>query len=305
MKRYDVAIVGAGPAGMTAALYARRAGKTVLLFEGQSYGGQIVQSQRVENYPGAPDVGGVELAEQMMSQLRALELDVTPMCVTGSRREADGFSVATGEDFFFAGAVILATGVGHRRLNVAGEDQFIGRGVSFCATCDGRFFRGREVAVVGGGNTALQDVLVLAELCKKVYLIHRRDAFRAESRLVERVKALENVELITDTVVTEIKGAFALHSILLRNVKTDETRELGVSGVFEAVGTLPQNAAFADVVALDEEGYILTDEDCRTSVDGIFAAGDCRKKRIRQLTTATSDGTVAALAAAEYLANGK
>lgn len=302
MNQYDIVIIGAGPAGMTAALYAARADRTVLLLEGESYGGQIVQSRLVENYPGAPDISGVELAEEMMKPLRALAVELRPTKAEAIKPVNNGFSVrCADENEIFARAVILATGVGHRKLGVAGEEKFIGRGVSFCATCDGRFFKGREVAVVGGGNTAVQDALELATLCKRVYLIHRREGFRAEPRLLERVRATENVEIITDAVVEEIGGAFALQSVTIRNVKTDERRVLLVSGLFEAVGNLPRNAAFADLVTLDAEGYILADEGCRTNVDGVFAAGDCRQKRIRQLTTATADGTVAALAAIEYL----
>jgi thioredoxin reductase (NADPH) len=286
---------------MTAALYACRAGKSVLLLEGQSYGGQIVQSRKVENYPGAPDIGGAELAEQMMSQLRAVGLSPTSARVTGLCPRGDHYEILTDTEQYLARAVILATGVGHRKLGVPGEEALIGRGVSFCATCDGMFFRRREVAVVGGGNTAVQDALVLAEFCSKVYLIHRRDGFRAEERLLDRMHKNEGIEIITDTVVEEMRGEGRLESLILRNVKSGETRELAVAGVFEAIGNLPQNAAFADLAALDEEGYILADDDCRTSCDGIFAAGDCRRKRVRQLTTAAADGTVAALAAVEYI----
>ncbi len=300
--KYDIVVVGAGPAGMTAALYALRAGKRVLLFEGQSYGGQITQSQKVENYPGTPDISGWELAEQMMNQLRGLGIELVSARVSGVEKRPDGdFDVLTDSAQYEARAVILATGVGHRRLGVAGEETLIGRGVSFCATCDGMFFRRREVAVVGGGNTAVQDALVLSELCAKVYLIHRREGFRAEERLMERLRGTENIELLTDTVVTEMKGEMRLEALTLRNVKTDETRELAVAGVFEAIGNLPQNAAFAGLVALDDEGYILTDRECRTSCEGIFAAGDCCQKTVRQLTTATADGTVAALSAVAYL----
>ena len=300
-KVYDIAIVGAGPAGMTAALYALRAGKTVLLLEGQSYGGQIVESRLVENYPGAPAINGAELAEQMMAQLRALDAEIVSVKVTGVKQGGDDFLVETNADAYSARCVILATGVGHRKLGVPGEAELIGRGVSFCATCDGMFFRRREVAVVGGGNTAVQDALVLSEICSKVYLIHRREGFRAEERLMERVRSCENVEILTDTVVSEMKGEMRLESLTLKNVKSEEERELAVAGVFEAVGNLPQNAAFANLVTLDAEGYIQTDVDCRTSRAGVFAAGDCRQKKIRQLTTATADGTVAALAAADYL----
>ena len=300
-KQYDIVIVGAGPAGMTAALYALRAGRSTLLLEGQSYGGQIIQSRKVENYPGTPEIGGVELAEQMMSQLRALDAEVISARVTGIVKATDGYEVLSTDAAYTARAVILATGVTHRKLGVVGEEGLIGRGVSFCATCDGMFFRRREVAVVGGGNTAVQDALVLSEICSKVYLIHRRDTFRAERYLLDRLAKAENIEIITDSVVTEIKGEFALQAVILKNVKTDVVRELPVAGVFEAVGVLPQNAAFADVVDLDTDGYIVADEGCQTSATGIFAAGDCRQKQIRQLTTATADGTVAALAACEYL----
>ncbi|MBQ8716963.1 MAG: thioredoxin-disulfide reductase, partial [Clostridia bacterium] len=295
------AIVGAGPAGMTAALYGARAGKRVILFEGAVYGGQIVQSRLVENYPGAPDVDGYTLAEQMMSPLRRLEVEVVSASVNVIEKAPDGgFTVQTAKENVLARTVILATGVTHRKLGVPGEDALIGRGISFCATCDGMFFRGREVAVIGGGNTAVQDALVLSEICSKVYLIHRRDAFRAEERLMERLRAAENVEIVTDTVVSEMRGENRLSGLVIRHVKTNEERELSVSGVFEAVGNLPQNASFADLVALDADGYILANERCETNVKGIFAAGDCRQKSVRQLTTATADGTVAALAAAEY-----
>lgn len=300
-ENYDIAIVGAGPAGMTAALYGARAGKRVILFEGAVYGGQIVQSRLVENYPGAPDVDGYTLAEQMMSPLRRLEVEVVSASVNVIEKASDGcFSVQTAKENVLARTVILATGVTHRKLEVPGEDDLIGRGVSFCATCDGMFFRGREVAVIGGGNTAVQDALVLSEICSKVYLIHRRDAFRAEERLMERLRAAENVEIVTDTVVSEMRGENRLSGLVIRHVKTNEERELSVSGVFEAVGNLPQNAAFAELVELDADGYIVTDETCKTNVKGVFAAGDCRQKSVRQLTTATADGTVAALAAAEY-----
>ena len=301
LEGYDIVIVGAGPAGMTAALYALRAGKKTLLLEGQSYGGQIVQSPRVENYPGTPDIGGYELAEQMMSQLRALNIEIVTARVTAIRREERGFSVLTDAASYSARAVIIATGVGHRKLGVPGEEALIGKGVSFCATCDGMFFRRREVAVVGGGNTAVQDALVLSELCSKVYLIHRRQGFRAEDRLLARLRAAQNIELLTDTVVTEMKGETSLQSLVLKNVKSGEERELAVAGVFEAVGTVSQNAAFADLVELDGEGFILTDSNCATSCKGIFAAGDCRQKSVRQLTTATADGTLAALAAVDLL----
>ncbi len=299
---YDIAVVGAGPAGMTAALYAARAGRSVILFEGVMYGGQIVQSALVENYPGAPDVDGYTLAEQMMQPVRALQVPFVNESVERIEKNGVHFTVKTNAARYEARAVILATGVEHRRLNVTGEDRFIGHGVSFCATCDGRFYRNREVAVVGGGNTAVQDALELSAFCKKVYLIHRRDEFRAERGLAARLQKAENIELIKSTVITEIKGETAVQSLVLQNVLTKETTELPVAGLFEAVGMIPKNTAFASLVELDGEGYIITDEDGTTSTAGMYAAGDCRRKRVRQLTTATADGTVAALAAVEYVA---
>ncbi len=301
-KNHDIAIIGAGPAGMTAALYAARAGKHALLIERAVYGGQIVQSRLVENYPGAPEVDGYTLAEQMMAPLRALSVELVSGDVTAIEKNSDGsFTVTVGADVCTARAVIIATGVGHRTLGLPREDALIGRGISFCAACDGMFFRRREVAVVGGGNTAVQDALVLSEFCAKVYLIHRRDGFRAEERLMQRLRTVENIEIITDTVVKELRGEDRLEGLLLQNVKDGNTRELAVSGLFEAVGNLSQNGAFASLVSLDAEGYILTDENCETSQKGIFAAGDCRSKKIRQLTTATADGTIAALSAVEAM----
>ena len=301
MEQYDIAVVGAGPAGMTAALYAARAGKRVLLLEGEMYGGQIVQSRLVENYPGAPEINGAELAMKMMEPLTALGLEPTYGKVNEVRKTETGFVLVTETDSYGVRAVIIATGVAHRKLGVPGEERLIGGGVSFCATCDGMLFRGKEVAVVGGGNTAVQDALVLSELCSRVYLIHRRDAFRAEAHLVEKMRAAENVQCITDTVVTEMQGSPKLEALVLRNVKTEKTSTLPVSGVFLAVGNVAQNEAFRALVELDASGFVLTDEDCRTSQEGILAAGDCRHKKVRQLTTATADGTVAALCAVEYL----
>jgi len=301
--KYDILVVGGGPAGMTAAIYVARAGRSVLLIEGVAFGGQIVNSPLVENYPGAPDIGGWELADRMVSQMRAVGVETVSARVTGLEKLSDGgFSAHTdrGEEYT-ARAVILATGVGHRKLGVLGEETLIGRGVSFCATCDGMFFRRRDVAVVGGGNTAVQDALVLAEFCSKVYLIHRRDGFRAEERLMARLRQNERSVLLTDTVVTAMRGEQRLEALTLRNLKTGEERDLAVAGVFEAIGNLPQNAAFAELVELDADGYIVTDRDCRTSCEGIFAAGDCCQKAVRQLTTATADGTVAALSAVDWV----
>ncbi len=298
---YDLIIVGGGPAGMTAALYALRAEKRVLLLEGEVCGGQITKSRGVENYPGITEINGMDLADAMLSQIRALGVELRSARATGLRVADGGYEVLIGDTSERARAVILATGLQHRSLGVVGEADLIGRGVSFCAVCDGAFFRRKEVAVVGGGNTAVQDALYLSEICSRVYLIHRRDGFRAEESLLARARETENIEFITNTVVREIRGEMRLQGLLLENVQTGKTRELEVSGLFEAVGQIPQNAAFSDVVSLDGDGYLSAGEDCKTALPGVFVAGDCRSKTVRQLTTAVSDGTVASLAALAYL----
>ena len=299
--KYDIAIVGGGPAGMTAALYAARAGKSVLLFEGEMLGGQILPTRKIENYPALPDVDGYTFADGLTKQITALGVQIVYATVSGIEKNADEFTLAAGKEEYVARAVILATGLKHRKLGLDGEDALIGCGVSFCATCDGMFFRRREVAVVGGGNTAVQDALVLAEYCSRVYLIHRRNELRAERNLAEQMKAKENIEFIGETVIEELSGEGSLQSLTLRNLSTGAVEYLPVAALFEAIGQLPQNAAFANLVDLDEDGYFLTDNNCATSCPGIFAAGDACRKTVRQLTTAVSDGTVAALSAVEYL----
>ncbi len=301
MKQYDIAVVGAGPAGMTAALYGARAGKRVVLFEGAMPGGQILQSERIENYPALPNADGYTFAANLKEQVDGAGV-VTEGYQIDRIEPHDGiFTLYSGEASFLAKSVILAAGQTHRKLGVPGEEALIGRGISFCATCDGMFYRNREVAVIGGGNTAVQDALVLSAYCTRVYLIHRRDSLRAENELAERMTKKENIVFLGDTVVDAFVGETKLEKLKLRNLKNGDRSELSVSGVFEAVGYLPQNAAFAELVTLDSVGYIVADEGCMTNVPGVFAAGDGRTKSIRQLTTATADGTVAALAAVEYL----
>ena len=299
--KYDIAIVGGGPAGMTAALYAARAGKSVVLFEGEMLGGQILPTRKIENYPALPDVDGYTFADGLTQQITALGVAIVYAAVAKVEKVENEFSLIVGSENYTALAVILATGLKHRKLGLEGEDALIGRGVSFCATCDGMFFRKKEVAVVGGGNTAVQDALVLSEYCSRVYLIHRRNQLRAEKNLAEQMQAKENIEFIGGTVIEELEGVEQLQSLTLRNVVTGSVEYLPVSALFEAIGQLPQNAAFADLVDLDEDGYFLTDNECRTSCPGIFAAGDACRKNVRQLTTAVSDGTIAALSAVEYL----
>lgn len=296
MERYHVIVVGGGPAGLTAAIYASRAGKSVLLLEAQGCGGQIAQSARIENYPGIPEVSGWELAERMEEQARREGTAFVFDRVTGVEAIRDGnrFRVMTASGKTFTGDyVILAVGLQCRKLGIPGEERFTGRGISWCATCDGAFFRGKDVAVVGGGNTALHEAMELAGVCRKVWLIHRDVSFQAQEAMITDLRRYPNVESVPHTVVLSVNGESALTSLTLSDVQSGETRELPVSGLFEAIGRIPQNNPFSSLVKTDEEGYLCTDADCRTSVPGIYAVGDCRSKEIRQLTTAVSDGTVA------------
>ena len=300
---YDIAIIGGGTAGLTAAIYGQRAGKTTILFERIHYGGQIVNSPKVENYPGIPCISGSEFTMQLYEQASALEAELRQEEVLGMERDSRGFwLVRTSKQTYSCCSVILAGGMEHRHLGVPGEDRLKGAGVSYCATCDGMFFRGRDVAVIGGGNTALQDAEFLSNYCKKVYLIHRRDTFRGEEGLVKRLAGKENVEFVLDTVVEKIRGEHMVEGLQLRNTSTDKQSELAVSGVFVAVGQVPQNEPFTSLVATDENGFVVAGEDTHTSLEGVFAAGDCRTKAVRQLTTAAADGSVAALAAVQYVA---
>ena len=294
---YDIGIVGGGTAGMTAAIYGQRAGKRTIIIEGAGFGGQIVSSSNVENYPGIASVSGSEFSMNLLDQAMKLGAETEMEQVTGIRDEGPIKVIETTGREYPCRSVILATGVTHRHLGVSGEERLTGAGVSYCATCDGAFFRGKEVAVVGGGSTALQDAEFLSNYCSKVYLIHRRDEFRGEKNIVKRLEQKENVEFILSATVKEIVGENAVEALILNHKKNGEESRLPVSGVFIAVGQIPQNDRFAEVVKLDGSGFILAAEDCVTSHPGIFAAGDCRTKEVRQLTTAAADGAVAALAA--------
>ena len=298
---YDIVIVGGGTAGMTAAIYGLRAGKKVLLIEGTTFGGQITLSPHVENYPGIAEVSGSEFATAMAEQVSALGAELEYTKVKAVRKDGGNKIVVTEDAEILCRTVILATGVTHRHLGVPREEALVGAGVSYCAVCDGAFFKGSDVAVVGGGSTALQDAVFLSEYCSHVYVIHRRDEFRGEKHLVASLSERENVSFVLDSVVSEIKGTDAVESVGILNKKTGEASELKVEGVFIAVGQKPNNDPFEETVKLNEEGYILAAEDCMTSCPGIFAAGDCRTKEVRQLTTAAADGAVAALAACKYL----
>lgn len=298
---YDIAIVGAGPAGLSAAIYGVRAGKTVIVFEALTYGGQIVNTPEIENYPGIRQISGFDFATGLYEQATELGAEVAFERVIQVVDNGETKTVITEESSYEAKAVILATGAKNRPLGVAREEDLIGAGISYCATCDGMFFRGKDVAVVGGGNTALEDAAYLCAYCKTVYLIHRRDQFRGEEKAVEKLRKKDNVVFVLDSVVKELRGESSLESIIVENVKSGERQEIAVSGLFVAIGQIPDNAAFAGLVEVDKAGYVKAMEDCETNVPGIFTAGDCRTKKVRQLATAAADGAVAALAACEYI----
>lgn len=305
---YDIIIVGAGTAGLSAAIYGVRAGKSVLVLEKKSFGGQIVNSPEVENYPGIAKISGFEFAKNLYEQAIRLGAEYKQEKVLRMEEDLNGEKKhvytknAAGEEVCYeTKAVILATGAKNRPLGVEREEALIGAGVSYCATCDGMFFRGRDVAVVGGGNTALEDAMFLSNYCRKVYVIHRRDALRGEAKLGDALRQKENVEFVWNSVVRQLLGEPNLTAVEVQNVQTGETREIEVSGVFIAIGQMPDNEPFADYVKLDDKGYIEAAEDCNTETPGVYVAGDCRTKSVRQLATAAADGAVAALAACEYM----
>ena len=295
----DIIIIGGGIAGLTAAVYALRSGKSVLVFEKKAYGGQISQSHAVENYPGFKNISGAELSMNLHAQAKGFGCEFKNENVTRVE-DGDTKKVITNKGEYEAKAVIFALGAEPRKSGLDNEQSLIGRGLSYCAVCDGNFFRNRETMVVGGGSTAVQDALYLAEICKKVYLVHRREDFRAEESLVAKLREKDNVEFILDSVLVSAVASPLLKSVTVKNVKTNEEREIAVNGLFLAIGQVPSTKDFADILPLDEYGYVLAGEDCRVK-EGIYIAGDCRRKPVRQLTTAAADGTVAATLACEEL----
>ena len=297
---YDILIVGGGTAGLTAAIYARRAGKTVLVLEGTAFGGQIASSPLVENYPALPAVSGMDYTNALLGQAKELGAETKFGRVSASEQPAEGFKLTAGKREYEGRALILCTGAHHRKLGLPREEALTGRGVSYCATCDGAFFKDKDTAVAGGGDSALQAALFLSNLCRRVTLIHRRDAFRAQDAYVQAVKGRENITLAMECQVTALHGESALDAVTLTG-KDGSTRELAVSGLFVEVGQVPDNASFAHLAQLDEGGYFAAGEDCLTQTPGVFAAGDCRGKTLRQLTTAAADGSVAATAACAWL----
>lgn len=298
---YDIIVVGGGPAGLTAALYAARAGKDVLVLESENTGGQINYSPKVENYPGLPGMSGAQFGEALTQQVEALGVHIHNEAVIEMRIQQGRLELTTDQARYTGLSLVLATGVSHRKLGLEGEDDLVGMGVGYCAVCDGAFYAGRPVAVVGGGDTALQDALFLSARCSKVTVIHRRDLFRGESRLVSQLRERNNVEFLMSHRVEELhSNEEGLTGLTVMDLKSGLTKNLDVEGLFVAVGQEPRNQVFANLVMTDDKGYFLAGEDCKTSLSGIFAAGDCRVKTVRQLTTAVGDGAVAGLAASEY-----
>lgn len=298
---YDIIIAGAGTAGLSAAVYGARAGKRVLLLEKDVYGGQIMSASVVENYPGIQRITGYEFAEGLYGQAAELGAELRYEKAAAVRDNGSYKTVLTQRSAYDCRALILASGAKNRHLGTAREEELTGKGVSYCATCDGAFYRGKDAAVVGGGSTALEDALFLSGYCRNVYLIHRRDRFRGEKRLEDALREREHVTFLLESRVASLNGNGCLESVTVERGPDKETRELAVSALFIAIGQVPDNGPFAGLVALDDHGYIKAAEDCRTSVEGIFAAGDCRTKTVRQLTTAAADGAVAALAACAYI----
>ncbi len=301
---YDILIIGAGPAGLTSAVYAGRADKKVLIIEKETFGGQITHSPRVENYPGFIQMSGNEFAEKLVEQAMAQGADIELDTVTGIQKN-DGFFTVKGERADYEGkSVIIATGSAHRRLGLPNEDKFTGEGVSYCAVCDGAFYSGKDIAVIGGGNSALQEAVLLSKTSKSVTVIQNLAFLTGETKLIQELESKDNVSFIFSSVVTELLGEDTFRGIRIKNTETNEETDLSFDGIFVAIGQKPENEPFRENVTLNEWGYIIADESCvPESEKGIFVAGDCRSKRIRQIATAISDGAVAALAACNYVDN--
>ena len=299
---YDIAIIGAGPAGLTSAIYARRAEKKVIVFEKKTFGGQIVNATDIENYPGAFHLSGFELAKKMYEQAVELGAEFEFLEVK-EIKDGDEKEIVTEDGSFFAKTIIIATGAKNRELGLENERELIGHGVSYCATCDGAFYRDKTVAIQGGGNVALEDAIYLSKVCKEVFLIHRGEKFRAETKLVDNLKNLNNVKTIMNSRVVELltNENGNLKAVKIEDQISKETRELEADGLFIAIGQVPDTAELSNLLALDDFGYIESNENCQTNVSGIFVAGDCREKNVRQLVTATNDGAISALSAIKYL----
>lgn len=296
---YDIIIVGAGPAGLTAAIYARRANKKVLVLEANSYGGQIINTKSIENYPVNPGISGFDFATKLYNQTKDLGAEIKfEKVINISETE-----VTTTKETYKTKTIILATGADNRKLKLENEEKLTGKGISYCATCDGAFYKNKVVAVQGGGNTAVEDAIYLSDIAETVYLIHRRDSFKAEEILLDQLKEKQNVKILLNTTVTKLNGENKLESIEITNNK--ETKTLNIDGLFIAIGQVPETENFKKIININEQGYVIANEDCKTNIKNIFVAGDNRTKNLRQLVTATSDGAVAATEAIKYISENK
>ena len=298
---YDIIIVGAGPAGLTSAIYARRASKKVLVLEAKTYGGQIINTLDIENYPVEEHISGFDFATKLYNQAKNLGADIKFEKVIDIKN-SDIKEVITNKNTYKTKAIILATGSVNRKLKLSNEDKLIGKGISYCATCDGGFYKNKIVAVVGGGNTALEDSLYLSDIAKKVYLIHRREEFRGDSVTLSKLKEKDNIIFIYNSNITKLNGKEHLDSIEITD-KEGNVDTITLDGLFVAIGRIPENENFSKIINLDNNGYIIASENCHTNIDGIFVAGDNRTKELRQLVTATSDGANSATEAVKYINN--
>ena len=299
---YDIIIIGAGTSGLTAAIYARRASKKVLVLEAKNYGGQIINTLDIENYPVEPHISGYDFSTRLYNQVKDLGAEIKFERAIDIRDNKDYKEVITDKNEYKCLSIILATGSENRKLGLENEDELIGKGISYCATCDGAFYKNKVVAVQGGGNTAVEDALYLSDIAKKVYLIHRRDEFRADKKSIKQLEKKENIEIIYNSIVTKLNKDKKLESIEITDKDNNKTT-IEVSGLFIAVGRIPETQNFSKLVNMDSNGYVISDETCHTNVEGIFVSGDNRTKEVRQLVTAASDGAVSAIEAIKYINN--
>ncbi len=297
---YDIVIVGSGPSGLTASIYARRSNKNVLVLESHTYGGQIINTLDIENYPAENHISGVELANKMYNQALDLGAKIKFEKVIDIKNYDDYKEVITNKNTYKTKTIILSTGSDNRKLNIKGEDELLGKGISYCATCDGNFYKNKDVAVIGSGITAVEDTIYLSDIVNKVYLINRSNDFKVDESLFQKLSKLNNVELILNSNITQINGKDKLENIELTD-KENNKINLNIQGLFIAIGRVPENQNFAKLINLDDKGYIIANENCHTNIDGIYASGDNRTKSLRQLVTATSDGAIAATEAIKYI----
>ena len=298
---YDLLVIGSGPAGVTASIYAARANKSVLVIEKEAFGGLITHSPKIENYPGFPSISGLELADQFISQAMNLGVNFEFDNIKEVIKTKEGFTLV-GENGQYNGlTVIIATGSKHRHLGLPKEEELTGHGISYCAVCDGPFYTGKDVIVVGGGNSAMQEAILLSGYCKSVLMVQNLDKLTGEASSAKLIEKIDNINVIYNKVVVELCGIDTLDAIIVEDVNTKEREKITTDGIFVAIGQVANNEPFKNVCALDKAGFIISDDSCTSEVEGIFVAGDCRQKRIRQISTAISDGTIAAVEAIKYL----